>query len=257
MDSSSVLDPTVDIQRSYFRFFDLPTELRLKVLGINLLTDHTIDLDPVNYRGASQRLHLFLTSSQFHEEAYKVFYGGNTFRIFPVHGRFFGNKVQPLLSRLSSRYRNALQSLELRLGPGWSKPPKSWQVNNKLGLEDATSVRTMKVFVDVDPSNDTFKGFRVAKEFYTDFSGILLREIIHCMPKLERIEFDGYPSVLRQGSLILRLVKEAEKGGKRIAWSARRSWDDDAIGLVGRFKYLGFNDEMLARHGRVSNNRTE
>ena len=241
----------------HFRFFDLPSELRLKVLGIVLLADRTIDLDPLNYRSASKRLNVFLTSHQLHEEAYRVFYSGHTFRILPTHGRFFGNKIEPLLSRLSPRYRAALVSLELRLGPGWSKPPKSWRITDRLGLEDATAVRTLKVFVEVDPSSDVFKGFRVAKDFFTEFSGTLLESVVEHLPGLEQIEFDAYPSVSRDGALLRRLVKEAMAGGARIKWSSNRDWDNDLGSIVGRMKWLGLNDNMLMIHGMRYDDESE
>ena len=243
--------------RQHFRFFDLPYELRLKVLGMILLTDRTIDLDPLNYRSASKRLNIFLTSHQFHEEAYRVFYSGHTFRILPTHGRFFGNKIEPLLSRLSPRYRAALVSLELRLGPGWSKPPKSWRITEKVGLEDAAAVRTLKVFVEVDPSSDVFKGFRVAKDFFTDFSGTLLEGVIERLENLEQIEFDAYPSVTRDGALLRRLVKEAKARGIRIRWSSNRNWDNDLGGIVDRMKCLGLNDNMLMIHGMRYDDESE
>lgn len=257
MEAPIASNSNVGPPRQHFRFFDLPSELRLKVLGMVLLTDRTIDLDPLNHRSASQRLNVFLTSHQFHEEAYRVFYSGHTFRILPTHGRFFGNKTEPLLSRLSARYRAALVSLELRLGPGWSKPPKSWRINDHLGLEDATAVRTLKVFVEVDPSSDIFKGFRVAKDFFTDFSGALLEGVIERLRRLEQVEFDAYPSVLRDGALLRRLVKEAKQGGVRIAWSSNRDWDNDLGGIVGRMKCLGLNDNMLMIHGMRYDNESE
>ena len=249
MDSAKTLDSDGEPSRRHFRFLDLPSELRWKIFGMVLLTDRTIDLDPLNHRSALYRLNVFLTSHQFHEEAYRVFYGGQTFRILPTHGRFFGNKIEPLLSRLSPRYRAALVSLELRLGPGWSKPPKSWRVNDRLGLEDATAVRMLKVFVEVDPSSDVFKGFRLAKDFFTDFSGALLEGVIERLRSLEKIEFDAYPSVSRDGNLLQRLVHEAKAGNKRIKWSSRREWDTTMGGITSRMKCLGLNDNMLMIHG--------
>ncbi len=249
MDASTISDSDVDRPRQHFHFFNLPSELRLKVLGMVLLTDRTIDLDPLNHRSALQRLNVFLTSHRFHEEAYRVFYSGHTFRILPTHGRFFGNKIEPLLSRLPPRYRAAMVSLELRLGPGWSKPPKSWRITDRLGLGDATAVRTLKVFVEVDPSSDIFKGFRVTKDFFTDFSGTLLEGVIERLKSLEQIEFDAYPSVSRNGALLGRLVKEADKAGAKIAWSSNRNWDNEIGGMVGRLKCLGFNDNMFMIHG--------
>lgn len=231
--------------RSHFRFFDLPAELRRKILRMLLLVDRTIDLDPLNHRRIGPCLDTFLTSKRFHEESYPIFYGGNTFRIFPTHGRFFGNKILPLLARLPARYRAALVSLELRLGPGWDNPPKSWKVNDRLGLEDAMAVRLLKVYVEVDPSHDIFNGFRVTKDFFTDFSGFMLRDIIDRLQALEEVQFDAYPSVSRDAALMSRLLEEARKCRKRIGWGPERGWDIDMERVIGQFQNM-FSFEVVA-----------
>jgi len=197
-----------------FNFFGLPAELRHKILGLLLKIDRIIDIDYSNWRQAM----MFPVSKKFHEEAAAVFYGINTFRLFPTHGRVEGNKVKPLIMRLSPRYRVDLISLELRLGPFWSKPPRCWKVSDALGLQDATAVRVLKVFVEVDPSHPVFNGFRRNKDFYTHFAGALLKGVIARLPSLEEVHIDGYPSVNRESPLIMRLVKETVGGQKRISW---------------------------------------
>ncbi|KAL8697544.1 MAG: hypothetical protein Q9201_007074 [Fulgogasparrea decipioides] len=210
-----------------FPFFDLPPELRSRILSFLLCTDtRTIDLDPSNYRVATARLNLFLVSKQFGFEAYHVFYAGHTFRIFQTHGRFLGKRTEPLLARLPSYYRNIMVSLELRLGPGWSDPPKPWYVSDRLGLEDCIAVRTLRVFVEVDPSSPIFKGFRLNRDFFTNFSGMLLQQVMVRLPVLDTVEFDAYPSVDRHGALITRLLEETRKARKRIAWGPERDWGD-------------------------------
>ncbi|KAL8731222.1 MAG: hypothetical protein Q9181_004381 [Wetmoreana brouardii] len=210
-----------------FRFFDLPLELRSRILSFLLCTDtRTIDLDPTNYRAATARLNLFLVSKQFGFEAYHVFYAGHTFRIFQTHGRFLGKRTEPLLARLPSYYRNVMVSLELRLGPGWSDPPKPWYVSDRLGLEDCIAVRTLRVFVEVDPSSPIFKGFRLNRDFFTNFSGMLLQQVMEWLPVLDTVEFDAYPSVDRHGALMTRLLEETRKAKKRIAWGSERDWGD-------------------------------
>ena len=199
-----------------FRFFDLPFELRSKILSMTLVTDKIQSLDPDNYHAGHRRMDIFLASRQMHEEAYRIFYGGHTFRIFPTHGRFFGNKVVPLVARLPKGYREALVSLELRLGPGWNKPPTSWRVDNRLGLEEMTSVRILKLFVECDPSMETFRGFRVDKSFYTEFSVDLLEGSLQRVPSISRIEVDGWPSVPRDGALMKALMKVAKRAGKTV-----------------------------------------
>ena len=210
-----------------FRFFDLPSELRRKILGYLLLQDRVVDLDPANAAIRPILLNLFLTSQRLHNEAYNIFYGGHTFRIFPVTPRFFGSKIKSVLSCLSPRYRATLRSLEIRLGTGWSKPPKTWTVNKKLGLQDCIHVRDLVVFVECDPSHQIFNGFRVSRDFFTGFAGNLLERIVEGMPHLEQVTFDRYgPSVRRDSELMGRLQEAVLKGQKRIAW-ARGKWRDD------------------------------
>ena len=199
-----------------FRFFELPFELRSKILTMVLVTSKTYSLDPENSRGGQKRLNVFLTSRQMHEEAYRVFYGSHTFRIFPTHGRFWGNKVVPLIARLPVRYREALVSLELRLGPGWNSPPASWKVDSHLGLEQMTNVRILKLFIECDPSLETFRGFRIDETFYTEFSQDMLEGLFQRLPAISIVQVDGWPSVPRQGSLMKALVRTANRHGKSV-----------------------------------------
>ncbi|KAI4181619.1 MAG: hypothetical protein L6R41_006517 [Letrouitia leprolyta] len=219
--------PSLVTTHKPFPFFNLPSELRSKILSYLLCPDtRTVDLDPCNHRSATDRLNLFLVCKRFGFEAYHIFYAGHTFRIFQTHGRFLGKRTEPLLARLPTHYRNALVSLELRFGPGWSDPPKPWYVSDRLGLEDCSSVRTLRVFVEVDPSSPIFKGFRLNRDFFTNFSGTLLSDVIERLPVLETVEFDGYPSVDRHGALMTRLLEEARRAKKRIAWGSEREWGD-------------------------------
>lgn len=78
------------------------------------------------------------------------------------------------------------------------------------------AVRLLKVFVEVDPSHDIFRGFRVGKDFYTHFSTELLEQIIERLPALERVEFDRWPSVMREGPLMRRLVGVARASRRTV-----------------------------------------
>ena len=203
-----------------FRFLDLPAELRRHILELALCVNRTIDLDPANGWRIAPRLELFQVSRKVYQEAYAIFYGSHTFRLFPTHGRFFGDRIQPLISRLPPQYRAAITSLELRLGPGWNKPPKSWTVNQRLGLKDAVSVRTLKIFAECDPSHDSFRGFRMTEPSFTDFAGSILQELIRAIPSLEVIRLDGYSFVMKNGPLISKLQQIAEAEQKRIIWGS-------------------------------------
>lgn len=204
-----------------FRFLDLPGELRNTIYRMHLLaSDQPVDLMPTNYRSIGPRLRLLRTCRVIHEEAYRVFYGHQAFRLFSTHFRFFHTR-RPLLMRLSPRYRAALTSIELRLGPGWTDPPRSWAIVPRLGLKDTTSLRCVTVFVECDPdssANQVFKGFRRGGFFYTRFCGDLLRKIIAQVPSIEEIRFDRYPSVTRDGPMMMRLTKEALNAEKSVTW---------------------------------------
>ncbi|KAI9821026.1 MAG: hypothetical protein M1827_003759 [Pycnora praestabilis] len=212
---SSISSLQSDSLSQSFRFLDLPSELRNRIYELLLKTGITIELDPKNYRRIARRLDLFQTSRQIHEESYPIFYGGHTFRLFSTNGKFFNTKRQ-LLARLPPRYRASITNLELRLGPGWSAPPRSWAVTHSLGLIDATALRVLKVFVECDPSDDIFRGFRIDDGFYTGFCGHLLKVILHDVPSLQEIRFSGYPYVLQEGPLMQRLLKEVNDANKRL-----------------------------------------
>jgi hypothetical protein len=213
--------------RQGFRFLDLPAELRRHILELALCVNCTIDLDPANYWRIAPRLELLQVSRKIHAEAYAIFYGRHTFRLFPTHGRFFGDRGQSLISRLPRQYRAAITSLELRLGPGWNKPPKSWAVSQLLGLEDAVSVRTLRVFVECDPSHDSFRGFRMTEPSFTDFAGSILQDVIRTIPSIEVIQLDGHSFISRDGHLMSRLLQIAEAEQKRITWGSMAVWVDE------------------------------
>ena len=224
MESSlSALEP----QRQSFRFFDLPPEIRYKILSTVYRTNKIIDADDVILRRLSPYPKTFLVSKKFHEEASGVFYGINTFRLFPIHGKGFPRKFKPVVSMFSTRNRAALLGLELRFGPLWTEMPKLgkiWRVTDNLGLEDMVSLRKLKIFVEIDPSYEIFNRFRsgngvqVGPDYFTNFAGDLLEEAIARLPVLEEIRFDTYPSVERDSPLMRRLIVEAMKGGLRISW---------------------------------------
>jgi hypothetical protein len=212
-----------------FKFFELPSELRNKIYDLHFCgAPSIIDLDPDNFKTIHRQFPLLFVSKQMHEEASHYFYSTRTIRIFPTHpGRFFKTK-RPLLVRLPGRYRACLTSLQLRLGPGFSNPPRGWVVNDALGLKDATSVRVLKVFVEVDTSNPIFKGFRNAVDgFYEKFSSKLLDQILISVPSIFEVQFDAYPSVGREGEMMTGLIDVARRHKKLISWGPERGWNEE------------------------------
>ena len=221
--------------RKHFRFFDLPSEIRLCIYEMVLLIPgRTLDLDPSNYISILPRLRCLLVSRQMHDEAYRVFYGSYPVRLFPIHGRFFNTK-KPLLMRMGPRYRAAMTTLDLRLGPGWGAPPRCQHTDKSLGLAECVSVRVLKIFVEIDPSGAIFHGFRGKgkdEHSYKLFCVDILRGVIAQVPSLEVVEIDAYPSVNRDSPLVVALVREVERAGKKLVWSGDEQsglWSDSGL----------------------------
>lgn len=214
-----------------FPLLRLPSELRLLIYTHYLLphgAGHTIDLDPTNSRHLAPRLALLRTCRQIYSEALPIFYSRQAFRLFPTHPLLI-NSRKPLLARLQPRVRAALTCLELRVGPGWSAPPRGWVVRPPgrealLGLADCTALRTLKVFAECDPSHEAFRGWRVDVGFYTDFCAALVRELFAAVPSIREVEFDAWSSVQREGPLIGALVELARRRSMRVLWGPERGW---------------------------------
>jgi len=101
-------------------------------------------------------------------------------------------------------------------------------VNDALGLEDCTSVRVLKIFVECDPSDAIFKGFRKSEGFYEGFCANLLDEVLKRVPSVQVVEFDAYTSVKRTGDMMAGLeAVTAKYEGKVVSWSSER-WEKES-----------------------------
>lgn len=210
-----------------FRFLDLPYELRLEIYDYHFAaTTNVLDLDLDNHRRIHPKLAILRTCRTIYHEAAYLFWSTHAVRIFPTHpGKFFKTK-KPLLARLKPAQRGAITSLELRLGPGWSKPPRGWVVNPELGLRDCTNVHKVVVFIECDPGNEVFRGFRQSDGFYEGFSKSLLEKVLDEMPWVGRVEFDAWPSVRKSGALMQGLLGVVAGRGLECGWGPEKGWTD-------------------------------
>jgi len=214
--------------KKHFPFFQLPSELRLRIYEMLLLSpDRVLNLDPTNHRVVLPRMSCFLVSRRMHAEAHRIFYGEHVVGMFPEPGRFFDKK--PLLMRLGQRNRGAITTLELRLGPGWTKPARYQNTEKSLGLQDCVSLRLLKILVQTDPSDDIFHGFRGKgndKNTYNLYCVKLLSGIFEQVPSLKVVELDAWTGVDKGSPLVFALANETQKAGKKLVWGPLRGWNE-------------------------------
>lgn len=210
-----------------FRFLDLPYELRAEVFRYYFATAGSVlDLDPINFRRYLPKLNILRTCRVFSQEASQCFYSIHPVRIFPCHSGKFAKAKRPLLARLKPSQRASLTTLELRLGPHWSKPPRGWVVNPELGLADCADVRMLTVFIECDPGSDTFRGYRQPNQFFERFAKGLLEGVLDGLPHVNAVQFDANPSVKKSGALLRGLLASVRARDLRLAWGPERGWTD-------------------------------
>ena len=109
------------------------------------------------------------------------------------------------------------------------------------------SVQMLKVFVEIDPSHPIFSKFRISHDFYTEFCGVLLRDVLKAMPKLEAVKIAGRPSVNADGALVSRLQREVEQQGRLLKWGEigrEMSLDDETVEVAIAENDLILEDSM-------------
>ncbi|KAK2744613.1 hypothetical protein FQN57_004218 [Myotisia sp. PD_48] len=207
------------------KLFSLPFELRTKIYSLVLETPETgkpIDLighktkDRSSIPDELKRTNIMLVSQKLHDDVAQYLYSAYSFAILPV---FHMSSTNPSVANIAPRYKRHMRVVRLFLGASWTKPPKSWVVNKKLGLAHLKMVHTLQIFVLCDPSRPEFEGFRKSKEFYTLFATRLLRDILLGLPNVNQVVIDGNPSVNKNGDLVTALEQEIRSSGKRLQWS--------------------------------------
>ena len=124
-----------------------------------------------------------------------------------------------------------INTMELRLGKGWSKIPRCQNTDPSLGLSDCTGLKILKIFVQCDPSDTHFNGFRgknADEDTYKWFCIDLLRGTLEQVPLLRVVEIDAYPGIKQTAPLITALREVVHEAGKKLVWGSLRGWEDEA-----------------------------
>lgn len=110
-------------------------------------------------------------------------------------------------------------------------------------MEDCTNLRTLKIFVEIDPSESVFMGFRgkgATEETYKWFCIDLLLGLFERVPSLETVEIDAYPGVKKDAPLIMALQRKVMEANLTLIWGPLRGWEKegDEPGLIGLEKAM-------------------
>lgn len=208
----------ISIPTEPFRFFDLPSELRNRVYDLVLFSKS--EYHSVRRKGS--RIACLLASKRMHEEAAYILYTTYRFKVFPV--QLFD--APPTVVELPQRYLPYVANIEMVVGPSWTDPPASWRVTRGTGrcLKKLTSVQTLRVFVEFDPSHPAFARYRRSYNYYTDFCGDLLKKVLEAMPQVHQVELDGNSGVDVNGPLVSRLRVEALEQETEVKWGKQANW---------------------------------
>jgi hypothetical protein len=106
-----------------------------------------------------------------------------------------------------------------------SQVPKCWHTSSSLGLTDCVSLRTVKVIVQVDPTDAFFKGHHGKgndQYTYVNLSAAWLRDILDQAPGVRNVEIDAWDSVALDSPMINTLATVVLSADKKLTWGPER-----------------------------------
>lgn len=80
------------------------------------------------------------------------------------------------------------------------------------------------MFVECDPSDTIFQGFRRSEGFYEKFARRLLEQVLEEVPTIQVVEFDGWRAVKKSGDMLVGLLKAVTMHEKLLAWGPESGW---------------------------------
>lgn len=125
-------------------------------------------------------------------------------------------------------------------------------MNDALGLRDCTSVRVLKVFVEIDTSDAMYDGHRRYKGFYEDFSADLLEAVLKEVPSVKVVELDAWKHIKKNGPMVSGLVEIVARYDKVVGWGPESRWDQESDQVwLDTMLMENTHVEMVRGHGLV------
>lgn len=106
-----------------------------------------------------------------------------------------------------------------------SQVPKCWHTGPSLGLTDCVSLRTIKVIVQVDPTDAFFKGHHgKGNDQYTYMNLCIgwLRDILEQAPSIRNVEIDAWDGVALDSPMLNALATAVLTADKKLTWGPDR-----------------------------------
>jgi hypothetical protein len=103
--------------------------------------------------------------------------------------------------------------------------PKSWRTGPSLGLVDCTSLRYLKIVVQIDPTDKAFEGHRGKGNdinTYKDLCLQWLQDILTDAPSVHKVQIDAYPGVEVDSLLVQALASVVVHFQKKLSWGPER-----------------------------------